>query len=148
MPPISPKTGGIAAAFGAFSIWGLSGLYFFAVSEASALEILSHRIIWSVFLTAALVWALQRVNDFRAIFATAAGRRAIIASALLIAVNWLAYIWAIVNGHALEASLGYYIMPLIMLGLGRVFLSERIRRGQMIAILVVGADAVLAKIHL
>ena len=139
MPLISPKTGGIAAAFVASGIWGLSGLYFSAVSEASAFEILSHRIIWSVFLTGALVWGLQRIDDFRAIFATAARRRALIASAVLIAANWLTFIWAIVNGHALEASLGYYIVPLIMLGLGRIFLAEQIRYGQMIALLAVAA---------
>src|SRR5207247_5731088 len=86
-----------------------------------------HRIVWSVLLLAAVVLLLKRG---RAIRAAARGRTLLLlmASALLIAVNWLVYIWAVQNGHVIEASLGYFINPLVNVALGVAVLREKVRR--------------------
>ena len=118
----------------AYTIWGLFPLYFKAVSQVPALEIIVHRVLWSAMFGALmlLVWkhprwlAELRENPKR--FAV------LVASGALIAGNWLTYVWAVNNGHMLDASLGYYINPLINVLLGMVLLGERLRRLQWLAV--------------
>lgn len=109
-------------------------LYFKLIDAVPALEILAHRVVWSLLLLAALVTLLGR---WRSIAAALADRRTIAllaASAMLIATNWLIYIWAVQNDHVLEASLGYFINPLVNVALGVAVLGERLRRTQAIAV--------------
>lgn len=118
----------------AYTIWGLFPLYFKAVSQVPALEIIVHRVLWSALFGALmlLVWkhprwlAELRENPKR--FAV------LVCSGALIAGNWLTYVWAVNNGHMLDASLGYYINPLINVLLGMVLLGERLRRLQWLAV--------------
>ena len=122
---------------GAYTVWGLLPLYLKLLHGVPALQVLSHRVLWSVLLLAALVLALRRG---RAIVAAARGRTLLLlcASATLIAVNWLVYIWAVLNGHVLDASLGYFLIPLVNVVLGVTVLRERIGRGQAVAIGLAG----------
>ncbi len=131
----APDRNGLALAIGSYALWGFLPLYFHALSSVPALQVLAHRVVWSVLLLVVLVAALGRT---RAILTAARGRTLLLlfASAALIAVNWLVYIWAVQHGHVLAASLGYFINPLVSVALGMVFLGERLRRVQGIAIAI------------
>ncbi|SEM72144.1 chloramphenicol-sensitive protein RarD [Sphingomonas gellani] len=135
---------GLLLGLGAYASWGLLPLYLKLLKGVPALQVLSHRVIWSLLLLVAVVLALGRA---RAIWAAASGRTLALlcASAALIAVNWLVYIWSVQHAHVLEASLGYFINPLVNVALGVLVLRERISRvqGAAIAIAATGV-AVLA----
>lgn len=124
---------GLALAVGAFTIWGVLPYYFHILTGVAPLQVLAHRVVWSVLLLVAVVLILKRG---RAIFAAARGRTLLllIASAALIAVNWLVYIWAVQNGHVLESSMGYFINPLLNVAMGVALLGERLRKWQGVAI--------------
>jgi chloramphenicol-sensitive protein RarD len=116
---------------GAYVIWGFFPLYWPLVAGSSAFEILAQRIVWS------LVFALLGCLLLRRRFWRGLGRRgwiALLAGGVLISVNWGTYIWAVNNGHVLDASLGYYINPILSILIGVVFLRERLSRLQWIAV--------------
>jgi len=127
---------GPLAGLGAFIIWGTFGLYFKQVGFAEPVEILAHRIIWSAVLTFVLVFALGRRKLLWALISSSKTLGLLFLSSLLVAGNWIIYIWAVNSGNALEASLGYYIMPLVMLILGRVFFGEKLNRIQIISVAI------------
>lgn len=133
------RSGAFAAA-SAFTIWGLSPLYFKAVGALPAIEIVAHRVIWSVLLLALLLAAGRR---FGALATTLRERpqvlRALAVTALLTSSNWVAFVWAINAGRTLEASLGYFINPLVSVLLGAVFLGERLRPAQRVAVAIAAA---------
>lgn len=131
---------GPLAALSAFVVWGLSPLYYRALGPAGAVEILSHRIVWSLVLTMILVVGLGRWRLLVAQLRSSRRLGILTLSSLLVSINWLLFIWAVNNGRALEASMGYYIMPLVMLLLGRVFLDERLsrRQGAAVGLVVLG----------
>lgn len=135
---------GIAAALCAFTIWGLSPLYFKAVGALPALDIVVHRIVWSVLLLALLL-GLRR--GFGPLAATVRGQPRLLATLLLTAAltsgNWLAFVWAINAGRTLEASLGYFINPLVSVLLGALFLGERLRRWQLAAVGIATAGVIV-----
>ena len=136
-PSATRPKGGILLGVGAYVIWGLLPLYFKLLGAVPAAQVLAHRIVWSVLLLAAIVLFLKRGGAIRA---AARGRTLLLlmASALLIAVNWLVYIWAVQNGHVIEASLGYFINPLVNVALGVVVLREKVRRVQWVAVAIAG----------
>lgn len=129
---------GLALAFGAYAIWGVLPLYFHFLTGVPALQILAHRVAWSMPLLVGIVLILKRG---RATLAAARGRTLLLlfASSALIAVNWLVYIWSVQHGHVLEASLGYFMNPLINVALGIAVLGERLRKWQGVAIAIAGA---------
>ncbi|WP_020655224.1 EamA family transporter RarD [Massilia niastensis] len=120
---------GIVSAALAFLCWGLFPIYFHAIGEVPALQILAHRMLWSLgFLLIVLAlrrqWKwLNQVRQPRVFFS-------FVASAFLLSANWLAYIWAVNNGHVIEASLGYFINPLVNIMFGFLLLKERMRPAQ------------------
>ena len=128
------RTGIVSAAL-AFLCWGLFPLYFHAVKEVPSMQILAHRMLWSLaFLLIVLAlrrqWRwLEQVRQPRVFWS-------FVASALLLSANWLLYIWAVNNGHVIEASLGYFINPLVNIMFGYLLLKERLRRVQWIAIAI------------
>lgn len=128
---------GLAFSIGAYAIWGVLPLYFHILTGVPALQVLAHRVVWSVLLLILLVLALKRGG---AVLAAARGKTLLllVASAGLIAVNWLVYIWAVQHGHVLEASLGYFINPLVNVALGMAVLGERLRKWQGVAIAIAG----------
>jgi chloramphenicol-sensitive protein RarD len=127
-------TAGILYGFGAYGLWGLLPLYFVALLPAGAVEIVANRVVWSVLFCAALItvtrsWrALGNAFRDRSVFGALA-----IASAL-IAVNWLTYTYGVTTGQAVEASLGYFINPLVSVLLGVIFLKEKLRALQWAAV--------------
>ena len=130
-------SGGILIGVGAYVIWGLLPLYFKLLGMVPATQVLAHRILWSVLLLAVVVLLLKRGGAIRA---AARGRTVLLlmATAFLVAVNWLVYIWAVQHGHVLEASLGYFINPLVNVALGVAVLGEKVRRVQWAAVALAG----------
>ncbi len=137
----SAKHGAWAGAL-AFTWWGFFPLYFRLLPNVRPLEVLANRIVWSLLLVAALLTWQSR---WRWLWPALRSRRVLasfIASALLLSVNWLTYIWAVSNGHVVDASLGYFITPLINVALGYGLLGERPRRAQWIALTIAAAGVV------
>ncbi len=139
----SERLKGLPEAVGAYTIWGFMPLFFKQLQGVSPLEIVAHRIVWSVLLIVVILWASRRLAEFTTALADPRIRRFMLASTALIAGNWLIYIWAITNEHILAGSLGYYINPLINVALGVVFFSERMNRTQMFAIVLAAAGVLV-----
>ena len=136
---------GLIYGLSAYLLWGVLPLYFKAVAHVSPGEILAHRIIWSLVFLAVLVALWRRWASVRAALASRKVFITLVASALLIAVNWLVYIMAVVSGHVLEGSLGYYLNPLVNILLGVALLGERLSKAQIFATgLAAAGVAVLA----
>jgi chloramphenicol-sensitive protein RarD len=135
---------GLILGIAAYASWGLLPLYLKLLGGVPAVQILSHRVVWSLLLLGVVVVVLRRIGAIRA---AARGRTLALlgASAALIAVNWFVYIWAVGHAHVLEASLGYFINPLVNVALGVAVLGERVSRVQAAAIGIAAAGvAVLA----
>jgi chloramphenicol-sensitive protein RarD len=137
--------GGIQLGVAAYLLWGVLPLYFKLLERVPATEIVAHRIIWSVILLGLVATLWRRWAAIRAALTTSRVLVTLIVTSCLIAVNWLVYIYAIVSGHLLEGSLGYYLNPLINVLFGVVLLKERLTRAQTFACLLAGAGvAVMA----
>lgn len=123
---------GILFALGAYLSWGLFPLYFHQLATVPSTQIVAHRTLWSLVVVMLVLVATRRLGWLREV--TAATWRRFAVSALLIAVNWLVYVWAVGNGHVIDASLGYFINPLVNVALGFALLHERPRPGQWLAV--------------
>jgi chloramphenicol-sensitive protein RarD len=116
---------GVLAMVGACTIWGLSGFYFRALDAVPPPEILSHRVLWSVaFFAGVLAWQ-GRFGDLAAAARTPRTLATLVATALLVGTNWFVFLFAIHSDRALEASLGYYVFPLVAVALGFLVRGER-----------------------
>jgi len=135
VPTDAPIDGaGVLAGAGAYTLWGLFPLVFHRLQGVGAGEILLHRILWSL-VVVLLVMAWRGPRGWLGPLRADRQQLARLATAsILIATNWLIYIWAVNHGHVIEAALGYYINPLLTVGLGVVRLGERLRRAQMAAL--------------
>ena len=114
-------------------VWGLSGIYYKALSGVAPLEVLAHRTLWSM----VFIGLVQLAKGRLALTAQLLGSRLVLrvfAAAAVISVNWFGFIWAVHNGHAIEASFGYYIFPLLMVLLGRAAFGETMTRAQWLAV--------------
>lgn len=140
-PGTDPRTlrTGVAFATAAFLWWGLSPVYWKAVGAVPAPELLAHRVVTSVVLLAVWLWWRGRGADVLATLRRPKARTVLTVTAALLSVNWLTYIWAMGAERVLEASLGYYINPLVNVVLGIAFLGERLRRPQMVAVALAAA---------
>jgi chloramphenicol-sensitive protein RarD len=127
---------GILAGAAAFLIWGLSPVYWKHLAPVPAIQIILHRICWSFLLMIPLLVAQQRWEEFTRVVGRRSTLGILTISALLLGGNWFIYIWAVNNGHILHASLGYYINPLVNVFLGMLFLKERLRRAQVLALVL------------
>jgi len=122
------------AAVGAFLIWGLFPLYLKPLSDVPAMQILAHRIAWCCLLVFAWLAWRGELGAVRRALADPGTRLRLVASASLISVNCLVYVWAVTNGQVVEASLGYFINPLLNVVLGVMVLHERLNRAQWLAV--------------
>ncbi|GAA5443013.1 protein RarD [Microbulbifer sp. NBRC 101763] len=127
-------TTGLLAGIAAFLIWGLAPIYFNQLQGIPAAEILAHRSIWSLALALLIMLLLGKLPDLVHTLRDGKKMRGLALTTALISGNWLVFIWAINNGHLLESSLGYYINPLINIVLGVLFLGEKLRRLQWLAV--------------
>lgn len=125
---------GLMAALLAFLIWGLFPLYFKALEDYHAIEIIAHRIIWTFLLLAVVLMTGKRVAWLSQIRQNPKWLFLTLVSALLIATNWLVYVWAVNHDKVLEASLGYFINPLMGVLLSLIIFKERLRGLQKIAV--------------
>jgi len=129
---------GLAYGLAAYLAWGLLPLYFKALRGVPAVEVLAHRVVWSLVLLAGVVAARGGRSAFREAFRPR--RIALLAATgALIATNWLVYIWTVQSGRVLEGSLGYFVNPLVNVLLGVLFLGETLSRAQRIAVAVAAA---------
>ncbi|MBA4747817.1 MAG: EamA family transporter RarD [Sphingopyxis sp.] len=135
----------LAQAVGAYFIWGFLPVYFNLLKAVPPLEVVAHRIIWSVLLLLAMLYFRQRLAALWEALTIRAMLLPMIATALLIGVNWLIYIWAVTNGQVAAASLGYFLNPLLNVLLGYLFLKERLTPWQWVAVALAGVGvAILA----
>jgi len=125
---------GVAFALGAFGWWGLNPFYFKQLTDAPLLEVLAHRVLWSVLLLGLLIVGGRRWPHIRTAFADRRTLLILVTTSTILVFNWGLYIWSIVSAQLLQASLGYYINPLIYMLLGFVVLQERLRPGQWLAV--------------
>lgn len=125
---------GIVSALAAFAIWGFVPIYFKQIAHVPALEIIAHRIVWSLVLIFLIVFIGRKMRTFLAVFRDRRKWSLLLLTAALVSVNWLVFIWAVNDGRILESSLGYYINPLVNVLLGMLFLSERLNRWQSLAV--------------
>jgi len=148
-PALAPATtatsdtrSGLAAAICAFLMWGLFPLYVRGIASVPPPQIIAHRIVWcSVFVLAWL--AIRReLAAFGAAFAARGVVLRLATSALMVSINWLVYVWAVQNGHVVDASLGYFINPLVSVLLGVVALHERLNSAQKVAVSLAAAGVV------
>lgn len=143
--PHARARAGLLFGLGAYLAWGVMPLYFKALAHVGAVEIVAHRIVWSLFFLGALATLWRRWPAIRAAATTPRVAMTLALTAALIGVNWLVYIYAVVSGHVLEGSLGYYLNPLVNVLLGVVLLKERLTRPQIAAVFLAAAGvAVLA----
>ncbi|WED21793.1 EamA family transporter RarD [Vibrio sp. JC009] len=125
---------GVFLAVSAYTMWGIAPIYFKALAAVTPFEILCHRIIWSFFVLALLIHFTRNWSAFADVFKAKKKLLALVATSLLVGVNWLIFIWAVNADHMLDASLGYYINPLFNVLLGMLFLGERLRKLQWVAV--------------
>jgi len=129
---------GVAYGVAAYGMWGLFPIYFKALSGIPALEVLAHRIVWSVVLLVPLVLVRGQWTELRRVISSKKTLATLILTTVLIAVNWYLFIWAIAHDRVLEASLGYFINPLINVMLGMIFLGEKLSRPAAVAVVLAG----------
>ncbi|MGE4261162.1 EamA family transporter RarD [Shewanella sp.] len=125
---------GIILALCAYIFWGFAPLYFKLLHDVSPLEILIHRIVWSFILMGLMMSLVGGFGHLRALLRRPKQLLVLLTTSVLVASNWLLFIWAVNNNHLLDASLGYFINPLFNVMLGLIFLSEKLNRWQWLAV--------------
>ncbi|GAL07782.1 protein RarD [Photobacterium aphoticum] len=138
---------GIILALSAYTLWGIAPIYFKALQHVGPLEILSHRVIWSVLFLAGILAFTRGWHRVKAVLKQPRLLMMLTATALLVGTNWLIFIWAVNNNFMLNASLGYYINPLVNVLLGMLFLGERLRPMQWLAVLLAGGGVMVQLIQ-
>ncbi|RPI03327.1 MAG: EamA family transporter RarD [Calditrichaeota bacterium] len=131
----------------AYGLWGILPLYWKLLQGVQSLEILAHRIIWSLLFVILLLFLQNNWRWLNRIISRPTILLFFSSSAILLAVNWLTFIWAVNNGFIVEASLGYFINPLLNVLLGVLFLKERLRIGQSVALMTTACGVSWLTIH-
>lgn len=131
---MNDMTRGVAAVLGAAMIWGVSPIFYKMLSHVPALEVLSHRMIWSLVFFALVLGLQRRLREIPAAFSDRRTGILIVLASIIIAVNWALFIWAVQTGKTTQSSLGYYIYPLFSVLLGWLFFRETLARAQLVAI--------------
>ncbi|MEU9234689.1 EamA family transporter RarD [Streptomyces subrutilus] len=125
---------GLFYGFGAYGIWGLVPLFWPLLQPSGAIEILAHRMVWSLAVVGLALLALRRWGWIRELLREPRKLALTTLAASVITVNWGLYIWSVNNGHVVESSLGYFINPLVSIAMGVLVLGERLRRAQWVAV--------------
>jgi chloramphenicol-sensitive protein RarD len=134
MTASTDKRKGILYGLAAYGWWGFVAIYFKVVAHVAPLEVLAQRVVWSVVLLSILIHLRGRTPEMLRILRDRKCLLTLILTASLISINWLVFIWAVGNGYLLQASLGYFINPLVNILLGVVFLRERLSRWQTVSV--------------
>ncbi|MCO5071915.1 MAG: EamA family transporter RarD [Rhizobiaceae bacterium] len=125
---------GLLFAVGAYALWGVFPVFLKMLGHMPATEVVAHRVIWSVPLAGVVLWWLGRTSDLKVAFTSPRTLLMATLTAILIAINWGIYIWAVVAGRTVEAALGYYINPLVTVLMGVILLGERFSFPQIVAL--------------
>jgi chloramphenicol-sensitive protein RarD len=133
---------GLSYGIAAYVLWGLMPLYFYTVKVVRPVELLAQRIVWSVVLLALVLTVFRRWDALRATLAVPRTRGLLLASTLLLAVNWFVYIYGVSTERIVQCSLGYFINPLLNVLLGMIFFRERLRPTRWLALLLAAAGVV------
>ena len=134
MPAVDERRAGTAAGLSAYLLWGCFPLYFPLLEPAGGVEIVAHRVVWSLLFVALLLTALRRWSLVRAAVTDRRTLLVLAGASALIAANWLVFVYGVNSGHVVETSLGYFINPLVSVLLGVVVFSERLRPLQWTAV--------------
>jgi chloramphenicol-sensitive protein RarD len=130
----------------AYSLWGAFPLYWPLLEPAGAVEILAHRVLWSAVTMGLAVVLLRQTGEVLAVVRDRRAFRILAFAAVVISVNWATYIWGVNNGRVIEASLGYFINPLVTVLMGVFILGERLRRLQWVAVAIASLAVVVLTI--
>jgi chloramphenicol-sensitive protein RarD len=133
-PDTSRYNSGLLAGIGAYIIWGFVPLYWQLLKPASAPEILSHRVVWSLGLLLLIVYFRKLTREVKNALFDKRKLGLLALAAIFVTINWGMFIWAVNNGHVIETSLGYFINPLVSVALGVLILKEKLRGLQKIAV--------------
>ncbi len=142
------RRAGITSGFAACLIWGLFPLYWGFLEPSSPTEVLAARIVFSLVAMAALVSVVRQWAAVHAVLTHGRTLRILTVAAALVTVNWGVYIWAVANAHVVDASLGYFVNPLVSVALGVVVLGERLRRAQWLAVSIAALAVLYATVSL
>ncbi len=134
---------GIVYAILSYTIWGILPLFWKALKQINAGEILASRIVWSFVFLLLILLILGGLRDLIAVFKNGKTLIGVFLGGLLITINWFVYIWAVNSNHVIETSLGYYINPLFTVVLGVIVLKERIDRWQIVALLLASLGVII-----
>ena len=146
--PTAARSEGAAYAVAAYGFWGLTPVYWKWVQSVPAPELLGHRILWSCAVGVALVSAARAWPEVGRCLRSRHHGLPILAAALLLAVNWLVFLWAVTNGRVLATSLGYYVTPLVNVALGVGWLGERLSRAQLASLALAALGVVALAVRL
>ncbi|HYP17965.1 MAG TPA: EamA family transporter RarD [Opitutus sp.] len=139
----TPSGRGALAAAAGYLAWGLFPLYWKQLAAVEALEVIAHRHVWSLLVVGGLMAATGTLTELWSALRSGVAWRWHALSGVLLTLNWLVFIWGVNHGHVLEASLGYFLVPLVNVALGRFVLRERLRRLQWVAIACAAAGVAL-----
>jgi chloramphenicol-sensitive protein RarD len=131
---VDERRAGVASGLAAYGLWGLFPLYFPLLEPARGVEIVAHRVVWSLVFIAVLLTVLRAWPQVRATLTDRRSLLVLLGAAVLIAANWLVFVYGVNSGHVVETSLGYFINPLVSVLLGVVVFAERLRRLQWVAV--------------
>jgi len=138
-----PVTRSFVAASASYLLWGLFPLFWRLLAAVDATELIAHRVVWSLLFLLGVVAAQQRLSELGRACREWQNLRVHALSGVLLTVNWLVYVWGVNSGHVIECSLGYFLVPLINVALGRWLLHERLRKAQLAAIVVAALGVAL-----
>ena len=139
---------GVASGFAAYCLWGLFPLYWGFLEPASPTEVLAARVVFSLLIMAVLVSVLRQWDSVRAVLADRRRRWILAAAAVVVSLNWGVFIWAVAVDRVVDASLGYFINPLVSVAMGVLVLRERLRALQRLAVLIAAAAVLYATVAL
>ncbi len=142
---LSPR--GLAAAAGAFTIWGLFPVYLHPLSGVPALQVIAHRVAWSCLLLLAWMFLRGELGRLSMTLARPALLARLALTALLISCNWLVYVWSVTHNHIVDTSLGYYINPLVNVLLGVIVLRERLNFARWAAVALAALAVLYLALH-
>jgi chloramphenicol-sensitive protein RarD len=131
--------GGFPLGLGAYALWGVLPIYFKALRAVPAVDIVAHRVLWSLPFLTLLILLTRGLGKVRTALRQPKTLAMLVVTALLIGLNWLLYVYAVTSGHILAASFGYYLNPLVNVLLGRFVLHERLERVQWVAVAIAAA---------
>jgi chloramphenicol-sensitive protein RarD len=143
---LKKEKAGLLFGVSAYTLWGLFPLYWPLLKPANPLEIVSHRAVWTVVFCVIILAITKSLKSTLATFKRKNVAAKLFLTSVLISINWLVYIWATNNGHVVEASLGYYINPVIIIAMGVILLHEKMRKLQWISIAIASAGVLVLTI--